>query len=507
MRTQRSILTFLAGEIFAGVTIITGLLATPPLLRWLGDERFGAFRVTTDWYGYVALFELGLGGALLPLLAQANGRRNVELVRQTLVAGMRAYWRLTLVMLAGGLGLAATITWLVPVSAANAPDLRRACIIALLSIAFVPLAPFRALVEARQRGYRMNVLRLLQSLLVTALSLAVAWAGWGISGQCLAVAVAGVGFRLVLAWEARLEFPGVFAASIRQVPDSEVWRRLWDLNWPTLIFNIAGRVSLLTDNIIVARLLGAASVVPFFVTQRLASLAQRELQGIGNASWAALAELHAQDQVKLFNRRLIELTSLVTVLGVAGVVPLAAYNRHFVTLWVGPARYAGGFLTIIASVNAFMLAIFSLWGWCVSGTGKIAEMSNAMVIQAIINVTLSIVLTRHLGCVGPVLGTLISFIAVSAWYLPKLLKQLFGVSLIELIGAIAGPLELGLPYAALIWWAAEMHDSGGLFKTASEIILAALLYVTGWWLLILKRPERADWSRRLRMLSHQIAVN
>jgi len=507
LRTRRSILTFLAGELFAGVTIIAGLLATPPLLRWLGDERFGAFRVTTDWYGYLSLFELGLSGALLPLLARAIGLEHLELIRQTLAAGVRAYFRASFVMLVGGLGLAATITWLVPVSAANATDLRRACIIVLLGVAFVPLAPFRALVEARQRGYWINALLVLHSLLVTGLALAMAWAGWGISGQCLAVVLAGVAFRLVLAWAALREFPGLLAASIRQAPEAEVWRGLWNLNWPTLIFNLAGRVSLLTDNIIVAGLLGAAPVVPFFVTQRLAMLAQRELQGIGNASWAALAELHARGELKTFNQRLIELTTLVTVLGVACMVPLAAYNRHFVTLWVGPARYGGQALTIIASLNAILLATFSLWGWCVSGTGQIGEMSNAMVIQATINLTLSIILTERLGSLGPVLGTFVSFMAVSVWYLPLLLRRLFGTSLKELIGAIAAPLELGLPYAAIVWWVAEVHEAGGLLKTASEIGVAALLYLASWWLVVLKRPERAGWSERIRVISRQIAVN
>ena len=101
MRTRRSILTFLAGELFAGVTIIAGLLATPPLLRWLGDERFGAFRVTSDWYGYLSLFELGLSGALLPLLARAIGLEDLVLIRQTLAAGVRAYFRASFVMLVG----------------------------------------------------------------------------------------------------------------------------------------------------------------------------------------------------------------------------------------------------------------------------------------------------------------------------------------------------------------------------------------------------------------------
>ena len=499
MRTRRSILTFLTGEVFAGVTVITGLLATPLLLRWLGEEKFGAFRVALDWYGYLSLLELGLSGALLALLAKAIGQNDIQAIRQTLAASLRAYLGAAVFMLIGGLGLAAAITRLVPVSAANAPDLRRGSMVLLFGLAFVPLSPFRALAEARQRGYRINALLVLQSLLITGLALVLARAGWGITGQCLAVVIAGVAFRFAVMAQTVRDCPGILATSIGLAPATAAWRGLWNLNWPTLIFNVCGRVSLLTDNIIVAGLLGPAMVVPFFLTQRLATLAQRELQGIGNASWAALAELYSRGELATFNQRLLELTMLVTVVGTAVLVPLAAGNRHFITLWVGPARYGGDSVTMLASINALLLAVFSLWGWSVSGTGQIGKMVGAMVAQTIINFTCSILLTRSLGVIGPLLGTLFSFLAVSMWYLPLLLRRLFGISLKELVGAVALPLGLGLPYALMVWCLAGGGGPTGMLEMTVQIAALALVYLASCWLMVLKHPDRMRWANRMRM--------
>ena len=53
------------------VTIAVGLFASPWLEHWLNEDRFGAFRVVLDCQGYLTLLELGLGGALSPLLARA----------------------------------------------------------------------------------------------------------------------------------------------------------------------------------------------------------------------------------------------------------------------------------------------------------------------------------------------------------------------------------------------------------------------------------------------------
>ncbi len=507
MRTRRSILTFLTGEMFAAVTVITGLLATPPLLRWLGEERFGAFRVALDWYGYLSILELGLSGALLALLARAIGQNDIQAIRQTLAAALRAYLGAAVFMLIGGLGLASAITRLVPVSAANAPDLRRGSMVLLFGLAFVPMSPFRALAEAGQRGYRINALLVLQSLLITGIALMLAWAGWGITGQCLAVVIAGVAFRFAVTMQTVRDCPGIIAMSIRQVPAMAAWRGLWNLNWPTLIFNVCGRVGLLTDNIIVAGLLGPVMVVPFFLTQRLATLAQRELQGIGNASWAALAELYSRDELTTFNQRLLELTMLVTVVGTAVLVQLAACNRYFISLWVGPARYGGDSVTMLASIDALLLAIFSLWGWSVSGTGQIGEMVGAMVIQTIINFACSILLTRSFGMIGPLLGTLVSFLAVSMWYLPLLLRRLFGISLKELVGAVALPLGLGLPYALMVWGIARGREPAGMLETTVQTGALALFYLTSCWLMVLKRPDRVRWANRMRMTLRATAAD
>ena len=76
-RTRRATWNYLGALLFTGVTLAAGLVATPYLVGWLTPARFGAFRMLTEWSGALALLELGLGGALQPLLARgwAGGTR------------------------------------------------------------------------------------------------------------------------------------------------------------------------------------------------------------------------------------------------------------------------------------------------------------------------------------------------------------------------------------------------------------------------------------------------
>jgi O-antigen/teichoic acid export membrane protein len=501
LRTRRSILTFISGELSTGVTLAIGFVATPLLLRWLGDERYGAFTAALDWFGYVALLELGLGGALRPLLARALAQREDRQVRLLIADGIRAYMTVTAVMLVAGLCLVALITRLLPVSLGSRSDLRLGCLLGVGGLLMIPLAPFRALLEAEQRGYWVNNALLGQSLLITGCSLALAWAGCGIVGQFAALLIGTIAFHTAVSYEGLRQVSSVIVWRRRGFRRSQAWSEIWNLNSPTFAFNVCGRVGLLTDNILIGAFLSPSLIVPFYITQRLATLGQRELQGIGNASWAALAELHAQGQIEVFNRRVVELTRLIAILAVAGLIPVVSYNNHFVALWVGSQRYGGDPLTVIAAINASMLAIFSLWGWCVNGTGQVREIMPGLVVQTAINFALSVILTLRLGLLGPVLGTLAGFLTISSWYLPWLLHRLFGTSLVELIMAVVVPVISAIPFALIVRWLCHTFPAHGWIELAMEMGGSAAAFLGLWWLIGLSAAERVLWLRRAYSLA------
>ena len=64
-RARNSAWNLAAGLGLTLVSAVTSFFATPWLLRWLGTERFGAFKALTDWIGQLTFVEFGLGGALM----------------------------------------------------------------------------------------------------------------------------------------------------------------------------------------------------------------------------------------------------------------------------------------------------------------------------------------------------------------------------------------------------------------------------------------------------------
>jgi O-antigen/teichoic acid export membrane protein len=478
MRTRRAAANFASSTTLTVVTLVTGLIATPLLLQWLGEERFGAFRTASDWYAYLLLLEMGLGGALLALFARAAGRNDPEAVGRIVRSGARRYLMVSVGIIAVGFLLTLAIPTLVPVSPQYVTDLRLGAAVGLLAFLWLPFsAPFRALLEARQRAYWLNGLLLVQTLAITGLALLFAYRGMGITGQFLAIVLGGLAFNIPLVWLGLRDHPGFLSRKRRAERDPEIERRLTELNRPSLVLNLCGRLSVQTDNILLAMIMGPAMVVPLFITQRLAVLVQGQLQGIGNASWAGLAELHFQGFDQRFSQRLLELTSLVGVLGVAALTPIVVHNRFFVELWVGLASYGGATITLVAALNAYLMGIFSLWSWCFSGTGRLQGLMWCAVGQTAVNLALSIFLTLQIGLAGPLVGTLGGFLAVSIWYFPGALRRHFGVPIASLARASLIPLASSLPFAAALHWLASTYPPGGWFSLLAHMGLGAVAYL------------------------------
>ncbi len=457
-------------------------------------------RTLSDWFGHLTLLELGLAGALGPVLAWALAQPDRAGLREAMAAGFRAFGLVAALALAAGALLVAFAPRLVPVDPGLAADLRLACLMGVAGLLVYPLYPLRILLEAEQRGYAATGYGVAQGLLITALALLFARIGWGITGQFIALTGGLVLFFALVALDAGRRHPALRALHWAEGRGGESARKLWRLNTPTLLTGLAGRVGLLTDNTVVALVLGPAAVAPLFLTQRLIGVAAGQLLNVGNASWAALAELHALGRRDTFNARLLDLTRLVSGLAVAALVPIAAYNHHFVVRWVGTAGFAGDAVSALAAVNGWMLALLSLWGWCFSGTGQVRTLVPSALASAAVNLAASVILTRAIGVAGPLVGTAIGLGGTSLWMVPLYLRRAFGIPVSALARAALGPLAWGAPAALALRWLARTHQPAGWIALGAEMAGGALVLLAVWWRLALTEAERGEFRERWKVM-------
>lgn len=482
----------------SGLTLVLALVTTPLRLNWLGEEVMGLLRVLLDALGYLVLLEFGIAAALSSLFATALARDDIARVRGLLRFGLSELFKITGWKVAGGIGVGVACLWLLDISPGLHRDFVVACAVGVAGVLVTPIAAFRSLLEGAQRGYTIQAALTLHAVVSASLSLWFAYLRWGVTGQIAAIAVGTLLSQGVLLLASRRLFP--YLGSVEKVlPDPNVKAGVRRLNRSAFVSQVAGTVGLLSDNLLVAFLLGPRVVMTFFLTQRLAAIAQSQLQGIGTASWAGMAEIYARGDLALFNRRALELTRLVAVASMALLIPVTAFNRTFVGLWVGPELYAGHWVTGCAALVAAGQAVVSLWVWFFHATGQLPKVVPAVVATLGVNVVGSIVFTMVLGIAGPLLGTLASYAAVSSWCLPVLLRRSFGMSGASLGWALVVPGVVGVPVFMAARGLAVHPLTQGWLGLGVGAGATGLAYLVVAWLLVLGPRERREWLERMQV--------
>jgi O-antigen/teichoic acid export membrane protein len=444
----------------------------------------------------LALLEFGVSGALLGSLAPTLARGDDSAVRNLLGAGVGAYLRVIPVMLLAGFGLVAALPQVVRLKSVGVHELRSSALILLVPILLSPLLVFRSLAEAQQRNYYVSLLISSQLIVTAALWLATARAGLGLPGQGLASAIGQVFVLAALAWSGMRAYDLTFFGPSHRAA-KELLR---GLRWPTFVHEITDRVGLISDNVIVAWILGASAVTPFYLTQQLPAGASFLLRGLGNATWAGLVELEAREEKPIFQRTFLELTSTVSGLGLVLLAPIAVFNNDFVRLWVGPSGYAGNAVTVITCINVWLWSIYGLWGWLLLGAGHIGRWVRYALAFTVVNLVVSIVGTRLLGLVGAVLGTLAAFLLVTSWALPRVLSQVFQLSPARLWRAALEPWKWGVFYVAGLWVFAHMQPRLSWPALLTEMTSAGLAGMALWWMVGLDQQGRTQWADRFRKI-------
>jgi O-antigen/teichoic acid export membrane protein len=496
MRTLKTFLNLSSSLLNTFVSLVFGLWATPYVLRWIGKDSFGAFRALIDLTGYFALFEFGFFGTLLMKFAEYSRHDRKENAEQIFAFGFKYYIKLSLVALVAAAILFPFLGKFIPVQSALHSDLNLAYLVLIVSLLFFPFQTFKAYNEANQKSYMNNRGILFQTLLTILLSLVFAKLGFGIMGQALALVFGLLIANIYAAKNTGLHIPG----TLKKILSTEHISTFHKLRFSTFINELCGRSAVLSDNLIISIVLGAARVPTFHLTQRLINITQNQLQNISQASWSSLSELFHQNEMERFRERIYDLTKFVTIASVGVLVGLAIFNERLITIWVGPEYYGGLSLTLLTVVNAFTLPILSVWGWCFFASGKYSVVTPMMLIQAIVNVVVSFVATSRVGILGPTIGTSTAYFLIPCIWIPLLLKKHFQISVRTLFTKVATPAFLGILIFVPLFQNRSFFLDWHWYTCLMAMTLIAVLYFSVGYILLLDKNEKSIYKARVVML-------
>jgi O-antigen/teichoic acid export membrane protein len=190
------------------------------------------------------------------------------------------------------------------------------------------------------------------------------------------------------------------------------------------ILQLAVAIGFQSDNLVIARFLGASQVPQYAVPMRLFMLIPTLLNFVIAPLWPAYGEAISRRDVtwvrKIFKR------SLLLSFGIS-LLPslfLMIFGGRIIEFWVGPEIQTDLVLLIGLGLWAILLSLGGPISMLLNGTNVIGFQIVCASLMAVGNLAFSIFLVQRIGVPGPVFGSLISWLVFSflpsVFYIPRL---------------------------------------------------------------------------------------
>lgn len=399
-------LMFAAGWQLAGNAsrMALGLAASVLFVRWLGADQYGQ----AAWFLSLTLYinilvSAGLGTPLTRRLAVCRTRGD----RQGMLHLLRRLLALrALSLVPAALMLLAAAAWL---PASTGPRVLMWYVLALLAVSFVNASMVRSL----QVCFRQDVLALLTSAEVV-VKLGLVW-WWG-RGAASAATLLGAGAvaegvsTIVAAWFLARSLPKGTAPVAAPEPGDEApgLRTLLREGRPTWLLSLAERIlGREIDVLIIGLLASPAQVTVYTLGYTVANLGISLTTSAAESTTNLTAFTEAGTAGGGTPRRLLRaMTEFWLLLVVPAAVGGAVVGPRVLKTFYGQAADGAGLVCAILFAALALMALAAIGRDALLGAGRDRRAVAVFGAGGVVNLALSLLLTRPLGALGPALGTL-----------------------------------------------------------------------------------------------------
>ena len=431
-RYSRIIQAVWSGTAAKLLTTAVSLISLPLAVRYLGAERYGVWATITTTVVWINLLDLGIANTLTNHVSRAYAADDKAYAAR--------YFTNALVLtvgIAGIVGLifalvSARIDWvrLFNVNASVSPRELNHTIAAAVALMLLGLPC--SLVSKLLAGYQ-ELHRNSYAICVGAVA-----------------SVAGLVIGVVL----RVSMPALFLMSVGCLPLANfanlllvvTWHKPWLLPRRSLVersaikelldsgssfflIQIAAVVVFSSDNLIVSHYLGAAEVTPYSVTWRLVGLAAVLQSLIFPALWPAYSEAYAKGDYGWI-RRTFSMTMKGTVgLNLSCVIVLLVFGRAAIRVWAGAAAVPSIQLLLAMGIWAVVSGFMSVESCLLAALNRTRQQAILSIVAAALNIVLSLVLVRHIGSLGVIGGTILSYLVVLVVPQTMIVRNVFRMEL------------------------------------------------------------------------------
>jgi len=392
------------------------VLLTPFIISKIGTTGFGIWALVAALVSYVGLMDLGVGLALVKLVAEHAARSDRPGINKLVNTAFVTYTSLgTMCLAIYWVAQDWVIANLFRVEPQWADDARFALSGMLLIFVFnLSFSVFTSVLNGLQRMDLTNLLLLTNSL-STALGivLVLEW-GYGLRGMVAVnalVSITSMGLSWVMVQQ---QMP-----SFRLAPWLFRWQEVPKILGFSLQLQVVGLATLIhaqLDKLILGFLLGAHYVAYYEIAARIINQLRTIPVTLLFPILPAASEIHAMQQRRVLEELYFRAFKYMTLVSLPAFAFIAIFAQPLIKLWLGPGYELAALALQVLAVANFVNMLTTPGFLISSGVGRPRYAVYSSVVGIVLNLVLSIILARLLGFAGALIGTATSLVLASAFF-------------------------------------------------------------------------------------------
>lgn len=394
------------------VTIILGMLVTPAYFIFLSNEEFGFWTTNLEFFNLLMMLNAGIGFYLVQTISGEKTRSHEETKQ---ILSSLAVFQLIVLMIMSLLAL--SLFWLMP----SFKDLKDQNSIAgivyfLMAINLIisSICQFHAgVISGQNKVVHANAFTLSRKLITQTFPLGFLFIGFGLIAFPAAYLTANIAILLI---SIVLTFGYLKnRLSIKNFRLFEL-KKITVFSFRSFLGSAGFYVLNFTDNIVIANYLTNTHVTIYALTMKLGNLLKFIPSRIYSVSYPVIAQLINEKSYDRLHDLTLKFFRFGLRFGLTAFSGIFLINEVFVNHWVGSDKFGGVYLSLFSGIICLRESIFHYFSNIIYSTKSIKWLNYILFVEAIFNLTLSLILVNIWGINGVALATVLSTSVVSLSY-------------------------------------------------------------------------------------------
>lgn len=417
-RTENSTKNMYTGLIYQVLVLLFRFITRTVFIYCLGEKYLGINGLFSNILNLLSLADLGIGSALVFALYKPIAEKNEE--RQKIIVDYlhKIYIYIGLAIIAIGIMLLPALKFIIKDNV-DFVNLNIVFLIYIFQTASTYLF-FPSKTEflcANQQRYIYNNIANLIVILSNIFQIIVLIIFKNFIVYLITIIVFNILQSYLISKKTDKMYPFIKTKSEKKLTKSEKKEIFKDCG-SLMIYRINYVVLTATDNIIVSKYLGLATVGIYSNYTLITNSIVNVLSTFFDSITASIGNLHAKTE-KEKDYFIFKITNLITVT-MFGIFSIGIYvlANQFITIWLGKEYALSEAFALILAVNLYVEGLRKFLSTYRTTYGLFRQAKIIPLFGMIANIVISIILVKKIGIFGVLLGTLISNLITFMWYDP-----------------------------------------------------------------------------------------